>query len=153
MLVLDANILIRAVLGSRVLFLLRKYGEHVRFLAPDTAFQEARYSLPEILERVRFQSLRRWPPWASWLSWCRQSKAKPTRLLKISPAGEYPNATRTIGPSSHGARARLPNLDGRHRLLRMRRGDLDFGPGRVVPGGCLGGRSMTDQGSGLLMSE
>jgi predicted nucleic acid-binding protein len=51
MLVLDANILIRAVLGSRVLLLLRKYAGHVEFLAPDTAFQEAREHLPAILER------------------------------------------------------------------------------------------------------
>ena len=51
MLVLDANILIRAVLGSRVLFLLRQYIEHVEFLAPDTAFEEARERLPEILDR------------------------------------------------------------------------------------------------------
>jgi predicted nucleic acid-binding protein len=50
-LVLDANILIRAVLGSRVLSLLCKYAEHVEFLAPDTAFEEARKWLPEILER------------------------------------------------------------------------------------------------------
>jgi hypothetical protein len=42
MLVLDANILIRAVLGSRVLFLIRSYAEQMEFLAPDTAFQEAR---------------------------------------------------------------------------------------------------------------
>ena len=49
MLVLDANILIRAVLGSKVLLLLRKYSEHIEFLAPDTAFQEAREHLPEIL--------------------------------------------------------------------------------------------------------
>ena len=40
MLVLDANILIRAVLGSRVLSLLLKYGGRAEFLAPDTAFQE-----------------------------------------------------------------------------------------------------------------
>jgi predicted nucleic acid-binding protein len=53
MLVLDANILIRAVLGSRVPFLLRKYAEHVEFLAPDTAFQEAREHIPVILERRR----------------------------------------------------------------------------------------------------
>jgi predicted nucleic acid-binding protein len=39
------------VLGSRVLFLLRNYGEHVQFFAPDTAFQEAREWLPEILHR------------------------------------------------------------------------------------------------------
>lgn len=48
---LDANILIRAVLGSRVLLLLRGYSEHVEFFAPDTAFLEARAWLPEILER------------------------------------------------------------------------------------------------------
>jgi predicted nucleic acid-binding protein len=51
MLVLDANILIRAVLGSRVLFLIRSYAEQMEFLAPDTAFQEAREHLPSILER------------------------------------------------------------------------------------------------------
>lgn len=51
MLVLDANILIRAVLGSRVLSLLRKYAENVEFLAPGTAFAEAREELPAILER------------------------------------------------------------------------------------------------------
>ncbi len=51
MLVLDANILIRAVLGSRVLSLLRKYADQTEFLAPDTAFDEAREHLPQILER------------------------------------------------------------------------------------------------------
>jgi predicted nucleic acid-binding protein len=49
MLVLDANILIRAVLGSRVLSLLRKYAGQVEFMAPDVAFQEAREHLPDIL--------------------------------------------------------------------------------------------------------
>ncbi len=49
MLVLDANILIRAVLGSRVLGLLRKYSGQVEFMAPDVAFQEAREHLPDIL--------------------------------------------------------------------------------------------------------
>jgi predicted nucleic acid-binding protein len=47
--VLDANILIRAVLGSRVLGLLRTYARHVEFISPDVAFQEAREHLPEIL--------------------------------------------------------------------------------------------------------
>lgn len=50
MLVLDANILIRAVLGSRVLGLLRRYAGQVEFMAPDLAFQEAREHLPGILE-------------------------------------------------------------------------------------------------------
>ena len=53
MLVLDANILIRAVLGSRVLLLLRKYSERVVFLAPDVAFHDAQEHLPGILERRR----------------------------------------------------------------------------------------------------
>jgi predicted nucleic acid-binding protein len=48
--VLDANILIRAVLGSRVLDLLRKYAGQVEFMAPDVAFLEAREHLPTILE-------------------------------------------------------------------------------------------------------
>lgn len=52
MLVLDANILIRAVLGSRVLLLLlSNYAERVDFLAPGTVFEEARQEPPEILER------------------------------------------------------------------------------------------------------
>ena len=51
MLVLDANILIRAVLGARVLLLLRKYAELAEFFAPDVAFQEARDYLPAILKR------------------------------------------------------------------------------------------------------
>jgi len=50
MLVLDANILIRAVLGSRVLGLLRNYAGHVRFMAPDVALQEAPEHLPRIPE-------------------------------------------------------------------------------------------------------
>ncbi len=53
MLVLDANILIRAVLGSRVLSLLRKYGVQIDFLAPDAAFSEARRRLPDVLARQR----------------------------------------------------------------------------------------------------
>lgn len=53
MLVLDANILIRAALGSRVLGLLRKYTGQVEFMVPDVAFQEAREHLPGILEARR----------------------------------------------------------------------------------------------------
>lgn len=51
MLVLDANILIRAVLGVRVLDLLRMYAGRVDFFAPDTAFAEAREWLPDILRK------------------------------------------------------------------------------------------------------
>jgi hypothetical protein len=53
MLMLDANILIRAVLGARVLHLLTRYGEQTDFFAPDVAFKEAREHLPGILERLK----------------------------------------------------------------------------------------------------
>jgi predicted nucleic acid-binding protein len=49
--VLDANILIRAVLGRRVREILETHITRVRFFAPDTAFSEAREHLPEILEK------------------------------------------------------------------------------------------------------
>lgn len=51
MLVLDANILIRAVLGNRVISLLDEYADRVEFLAPDTAFGEASRKLPILMER------------------------------------------------------------------------------------------------------
>jgi len=41
------------VLGSRVLALLCRYTEQAEFLKQDTAFEEAREKLPEILERRR----------------------------------------------------------------------------------------------------
>jgi predicted nucleic acid-binding protein len=50
-LILDANILIRAVLGRRVRALFTKYGNKVEFFAPDTVFVEAREHLPALLER------------------------------------------------------------------------------------------------------
>ena len=41
-LVLDANILIRAVLGKRVRSILEKYKDSAEFYAPDVCFEEAR---------------------------------------------------------------------------------------------------------------
>jgi len=49
LLVLDANILIRAVLGKRVRSILVQYGSRVRFVAPEAAFSEAEEHLPTIL--------------------------------------------------------------------------------------------------------
>ena len=51
MLVLDANILMRAVLGRQARAFLAKYGERIEFVAPDVAFDEARKRLPEVIER------------------------------------------------------------------------------------------------------
>jgi predicted nucleic acid-binding protein len=129
MLVLDANILIRAVLGARVPLLLQKYAEHVEFLAPDTVFHEARERLPEILERRRV-------PVAP-------AMAALTLVAKLVQTVEC----ETYGPFEDLARQRIarrdeddwpivaaalaldcPILDRRHGLFRLRCGDLDDGP-------------------------
>lgn len=47
--VLDANILIRFVLGEKVPALLAEHAATIDFLAPDTVFEEARKHLPTIL--------------------------------------------------------------------------------------------------------
>lgn len=49
--ILDANILIRAVLGKRVRDLITQHSVKVSFFAPDAAFEEARKYLPELLEK------------------------------------------------------------------------------------------------------
>jgi predicted nucleic acid-binding protein len=52
MIVLDANILIRAVLGKRVGQILEKYSAHgARFYAPDIAFSDAEEYLPSLLRK------------------------------------------------------------------------------------------------------
>jgi predicted nucleic acid-binding protein len=49
--VLDANILIRAVLGKRVRELLFENAATVQFFAPDVAYADARKYLPALLEK------------------------------------------------------------------------------------------------------
>ena len=49
--VLDANILIRAVLGKRVLELILKNAATVKFFAPDVAYADARKYLPAQLAK------------------------------------------------------------------------------------------------------
>lgn len=52
MIVLDANILIRAVLGKRVSQLLDQYSQQgIRFYAPETAYAEAEEYLPTLLRK------------------------------------------------------------------------------------------------------
>jgi predicted nucleic acid-binding protein len=50
-LVLDANILIRAVLGKRVRTILAQYAGITRFVAPEAAFSEVEEHLPAILAK------------------------------------------------------------------------------------------------------
>jgi predicted nucleic acid-binding protein len=48
---LDANILIRAVLGRRVKKIITAYAEHAEFFAPERAYDEAERHLPDILAK------------------------------------------------------------------------------------------------------
>jgi predicted nucleic acid-binding protein len=49
--ILDANILIRAVLGKRVRELIVSNAETIQFFAPDVAYADARKYLPALLEK------------------------------------------------------------------------------------------------------
>ncbi|GEM_PF-5246178 len=63
-LILDANILIRAVLGRRVLSFLETYAERVHFLAPEMAYAEAtaRVAVPAFRLSLRGARRRRSNP-------------------------------------------------------------------------------------------
>lgn len=50
-LILDANILIRAVLGNKIFKLLKAYHGTTSFYAPDDAFLDAAKYLPQIFEK------------------------------------------------------------------------------------------------------
>ena len=50
-LVLDANILIRAVFGQRVRQILEAYEDVASFYSPDVCFQDARKYIPDLSER------------------------------------------------------------------------------------------------------
>ena len=54
--VLDANILIRAVLGKRVRELILENAATVKFFSPDVAYADARKYLPALLEKRGVQS-------------------------------------------------------------------------------------------------
>ncbi len=50
-LVLDANILLRAVFGRRVLQILETYENEASFYSPEVCFQDARRYIPDLSER------------------------------------------------------------------------------------------------------
>jgi predicted nucleic acid-binding protein len=55
-LVLDANILLRAVFGVRVRSLLESYEESVTFYTPDVCFNDARKYIPAVSAKRRLDS-------------------------------------------------------------------------------------------------
>jgi predicted nucleic acid-binding protein len=52
-LILDANILLRAVFGIRVMWLLEEYEDAVDFYSPDVCFSEAETYIPELAKKRR----------------------------------------------------------------------------------------------------
>lgn len=56
LLVLDANILVRAVLGNRVRDLLLMHSEAVSFLTPDVCFRDAEKYLPSLFKKRNLPS-------------------------------------------------------------------------------------------------
>jgi len=50
-LVLDANILIRAVFGTRVRYILQTYDETTSFFSPEVCFDDARQYIPDVAAR------------------------------------------------------------------------------------------------------
>ena len=55
-LILDANILLRAVFGRRVQHILETYEDHARFYAPDVCFQDAGRYIPIISKTRTFDA-------------------------------------------------------------------------------------------------
>lgn len=98
--VIEANILIRAVLGKRVLALLQNYEDSIAFYAPDVCFDDAREWLPGLLAnrgddpKIGIAALDRMG--CSSSPWMRPSMG----ISGSSPASESRRATSKTGPLS-----------------------------------------------------
>jgi hypothetical protein len=70
-LVLDANILIRAVLGKRVRNVIEAYCDDISFFVPEAAYAEAEEYLPNLIGKRggnperRSHSCTRWGTWSN----------------------------------------------------------------------------------------
>jgi hypothetical protein len=116
-LVLDANILIRAVLGQRVRRIFEVHAESISFFLPETAYAEAEEHLVALVEK------RGGDP-AKALAALKAMAA----LALRNRSAEASRHTRSGGlaDSGSGPCSRLSDLDGRHRFLRMWCRHLDF---------------------------
>jgi predicted nucleic acid-binding protein len=92
-LVVDANILVRAVLGKRVRAILETYADYVPFFVPDSAYADAEEHLPGLV-------LRRGGDPATALALLRELKF----LLEVVTCDVY-------GPFEREARERLGHRD------------------------------------------
>jgi hypothetical protein len=133
-LVLDANILLRAVFGVRVLALLETYEEEVSFYSPDVCFDDARKYIPEIAKRRRIDP-------ALGLSVLDQisdivqsvDRSSVPRVREGCPQACPATRSRRLAHRVSGFVAGFSNLDRRSGFFWQRRQHLDYRPGRLVP--------------------
>jgi PIN domain len=133
--VLDANILVRAILGSRVLGLLADRAARATFLAPDVAFDDAREHLPAILAKRGVAS--------DAIGAALEKLDALSRVVVSVPAESYlafeaqalariGRATRRLAGFGMRLGCGLSHLDRGRRLFRCRRRDVDHGHDRLV---------------------
>jgi hypothetical protein len=122
-LVIDANILVRAVLGRRVREIIETYAERASFFVPEVAYAEAEEHLPALV-------IRRGGDPDKALKFLRSLRG----LVDLIGSDVYNDFE--LGRPGSGRLAdigssigdRLSDLDGRHRLVRMWRAHLDDQP-------------------------
>jgi hypothetical protein len=99
-LVLDANILLRAVFGIRVRSLLEAYESRVAFYTPDVCFDDARKYIPDLAVRRKFDPTAGLLVLSSSLNWSMRSTLVCTSRTKNSPELVSHLAMQTTGQSS-----------------------------------------------------
>jgi hypothetical protein len=136
--VLDANILIRAVLGERVRRLIADHVGEVSFFAPDTAYIEARKYLPALLEKRGVDG-------AAALTVLDALEVvvhpldtevyQPLQAQALARIGERdPNDWPALACAGLRAGVGLSGMDRGCRLLWHRRGHVDHQPREALPG-------------------
>ena len=137
--VLDANILIRFVLGEKVPALLTAHAATIDFLAPDTAFDEARKHLPAILRArggdgtAEAAALDELDAVTAIVTPVPVSSYEQPRADACACTGTHrPTRPPRLARAGLRAAAELPRLDRGPRLLRHRRRYVDDLPGRAV---------------------
>jgi hypothetical protein len=133
-LVVDANILVRAVLGKRVRELIEAYAGDASFFVPEGAYAEAEEHLAALVIK------RGGDPEKGARTLALLGSADGTdrkrgvqRFRSRSSRAVGPTRSRGLAHAGCGTRPWVPNLDGRHRFLRVWCSHVDIRPRPDVP--------------------
>jgi predicted nucleic acid-binding protein len=134
MIVLDANILIRAVLGKRVRQLLETYTtRRIRFYAPEIAYADAAKYLPALLIK-RGKSETDVPAALAYLQSLIEPISREATVCSRPTPGSVSEVETRMTDRCWQRRYLCPVRSGqRHRLFRNRRCGLDLRSGRNPP--------------------